>query len=315
MPIFFSRQFSRNSRAVLFILWLFIVSGPLFAQDYQAKMERSDWYVSSSIFECSLVHDVPRYGQGIFYHEAGEALSFYTSAVSNPMAEGKAALVIEASNWRPGQAIRDLGYVRVRDGERPLIVESKRARHMIDGLMDGMKPTFTRKAWFSDEAMRVSLNSINFNKAYQGFRSCEASLLPVNFRQVERTKVLFEVDKARLLARDINILDNLITYVKADSTVTSIFVDGYTDSSGRKIYNRKLSKKRAEVVTKYLMDAGLDQTIIQTRYHGERYPIAENNSTTNKAKNRRTTVRLEKGVRRIMGDVQDDTSPVTTANN
>jgi outer membrane protein OmpA-like peptidoglycan-associated protein len=266
-----------------------------YALDYLASMERSEWYVSSSIFECTIIHEIPQYGQGIFYHEAGEALRFYTQTNSNPMAEGKAAFVIEASHWRPGVQVLDLGYVDVKDSERPLNVERKRARTMMDGLLDGMMPTFTRKAWFSDERVRVSLSSINFNKVYDTYLQCISSLLPVNFRQVEKTRVHFEVDKAVLLQSDKRNLDRVIMYVKADSSVTSIYVDGHTDSSGRPIYNRRLSKFRAEVVTQYLVKEGLEGSMIQTRYHGERYPVVKNSTTPNKAKNRRSTVRLVRG--------------------
>ena len=83
--------------------------------------------------------------------------------------------------------------------------------------------------------------------------------------------------------------------MNADSTVTAIYVDGHTDSSGRRIYNRRLSKARAEAVTDYLIKGGIPATIIQTRYHGERYPVVKNTSKANKAQNRRTTVRLMRG--------------------
>lgn len=287
----------RNNSLVklLFLIGLLMLGVKASALEYLASIDRSEWYISSSIFECSVIHEIPKYGQGIFYHEAGEDLRFYTQTNSNPMAAGKAALVIEASEWRPGVQVFDLGYAEVQDSNRPLNVERKRARTMMDGLLDGMMPTFTRKAWFSDERVRVSLNSINFNKVYEAYLQCISTLLPVNFRQVEKTRVHFEVDKAVLLKEDKRNLDNVILYAKADSSVTAIYIDGHTDNSGRPIYNRRLSKLRAEAVMRYLAGKGLDESMIQTRYHGERYPVVKNNSKTNKAINRRSTVRLVRG--------------------
>ena len=116
--------------------------------------------------------------------------------------------------------------------------------------------------------------------------------LPVNFRQVEKTRVHFESDKSELTELDKKSLDMVILYVVNDSSITAINVDGHTDSTGRRIYNRRLSKARAETVRNYLIDAGLSADIIRTRYHGERYPVAKNNSNENKKLNRRTTVRL-----------------------
>jgi len=265
------------------------------AETYHAPLERSQWYLTSSIFECSLIHEIPVYGRAVFYHEAGEPLQFYTEVARNVMRPGKAALVVEASSWRPGESIQDLGYVEVRDSNKPLIVERKRADSMMQGLLAGRMPTFTRRSKHSDERVRVKVNSINFPKVYQGYKNCVSALLPVNFRQVERTRVHFTVDKAVLTKEDKRKLDRVALYVLADSSVTLVYVDGHTDNSGRRIYNRRLSKSRAEAVTAYLARKGLVPDMIQTRYHGERYPVVKNNSKTNKAKNRRTTVRLVRG--------------------
>ena len=265
------------------------------AKTYTADISNSQWYLSASIFECSLTHPIPRYGKGVFYHEAGEKLKFYLNANANPMKSGDAALVIEAPQWRPGNGVRNLGYVPVKDSSKPIVVERKNARTMMEGLMDGMTPTFTRKSWYNDESVRVRVSSVNFPSFYNDYLNCVASLLPVNFRQVERTKVLFKVDKAELTKSDYEILEKVVIYLKADNTVTSIVIDGHTDSSGRRIYNRRLSKDRSEVVRAYFIANGIPEEMITTRYHGERYPVAKNNSKKNKAQNRRTTVRLEKG--------------------
>lgn len=290
----------RNSLA----LWFLIVTLSLVlsmlpfiteAKTYTAKLDKSQWYLSSSIFECSLVHDIPDYGKGVFYHEAGEELKFWTSTIQNPMRPGKAALVVEASTWRPGNQIQNLGYLDVEDSTKPVQVERKRSTVMMQGLLAGMTPTFTRKAWYSDESIRVQLNSINFASVYNGYLDCVSGLLPVNFRQVERSKVHFESDKADMTEEDLQQLDRVILYVNADSSVNAIYIDGHTDSTGRRIYNRRLSKARAEAVRDYLVLKGLPDAIIRTRYHGERFPVAGNDTAANKFQNRRTTVRLERG--------------------
>lgn len=274
---------------------LLVLVSQSYAKTYSAKLDKSQWYLSSSIFECSLVHDIPDYGKGVFYHEAGEDLKFWTSAIQNPMKPGKAALVVEASSWRPGNTVQNLGYVEVVDSTKPLVVERKRATSMMQGLMAGMTPTFTRKAWYSQDTIRVQVNSINFSSFYNGYLDCVAGLLPVNFRQVERSKVYFESDKAEMTKKDIELLDLISIYVNADASVNAIYIDGHTDNTGRRIYNRRLSKMRAEVVRDYLVTKGISDSIIRTRYHGERFAVVKNNSAKNKSLNRRTTVRLERG--------------------
>ena len=294
-----SRSSERNSAALwlvfVFLSLIFLGLSPhINAKTFTAKLDKSQWYLSASIFECSLVHDIPDYGKGVFYHEAGEELQFWTSTVQNPMAVGKAAFVIEASSWRPGNQVQNLGYIDVQDSNKPLQVERKRATAMMHGLMAGMTPTFTRKAWYSDDSIRVQVNSINFSSVYNGFLDCTSGLLPVNFRQVERSKVHFESDKAEMTEADMTQLDSVILYVNADSSVNAIFIDGHTDNTGRRIYNRRLSKERAEAVRDYLVLKGLPGDIIRTRYHGERFPVAGNDTAANKFQNRRTTVRLER---------------------
>jgi len=265
------------------------------AKTFGAKLDKSQWYLSASIFECSLVHEIPYYGKGIFYHEAGEELKFMTSTVKNPMKPGKAALVIEASAWKPGNVIDDLGYVDVTDSTKPIVVNKRKATVMMSGLLAGMAPTFTRKAWFSDDSIRLYINSIHFRSVYDGYLECISGLLPVNFKQVERTRVHFQTDKADLTKDDKKALDRVVLYVNADSSVTAIYVDGHTDNTGRRIYNRRLSKSRAEAVRDYLVRKGLPTEAIRTRYHGERYPAVKNSNKNNKSKNRRTTVRLVQG--------------------
>lgn len=287
-------------KKILFTLVCISLSVSALAEQEQelrflAPIESSEWYVSTSIFECSIIHDIPRYGQGIFYHEAGEELYFYSQTTNNPMKAGDAAFVIEASSWRPGSVVRDLGYAKVVETDKPITVETRRSHDMMKGLLEGMMPTFTRRAWYSDASVRLSLNSVGFAKVYGQYLDCISSLLPVNFRQVEKTRVHFETDKAVLLPNDRKNLDLVILYVNADSTVTAIYVDGHTDSTGRRIFNRRLSKQRAEAVTAYLTRKGINPDMIQTRYHGERYPVASNKTAPNKAKNRRSTVRLVRG--------------------
>ena len=293
----------------LFVLFFaMIFSTSVWAKTYSADLSNSQWYLSASIFECSLTHPIPRYGKGVFYHEAGEKLKFYLDANANPMKSGKAALVIEAPQWRPGNGVQNLGLVPVSDSSKPIVVARKNARNMMEGLMDGMTPTFTRKAWYSDDSVRVRVSSVNFPAFYNDYLGCVAALLPVNFKQVQRTKVLFKVDKAEMTVQDKTQLENVVIYLKADNTITSVVIDGHTDSSGRRIYNRRLSKDRAEVVRAYFIKNGISEEMITTRYHGERYPVAKNTNKRNKAKNRRTTVRLERG-RRIASNASASNSP------
>ena len=182
----------------------------------------------------------------------------------------------------------------VKHTTKPLNVEPERANQMMLALMKGMQPTITRKARYNNnEPIRVSVSAANFNSFYKDYLGCVTGLLPVNFRQVAKSKVLF-LKGDRLDAKSKKKLDLIILYVKADPKVKAIYVDGHSDSAGRRYHNRRLSEKRALNVNDYMVKKGLVPEMFTTRYHGERYPVASNKTRNGRALNRRVTIRLEK---------------------
>ena len=262
---------------------------------FQASVEETEWRLSPSIFECEFVQPIPNYGEAVFYHEAGEDLLFHLKTKKNLMGKGEAALHLEPPIWAPSRFAQDLGLVAVKQASKPVFVDHGRANHMMQALMKGLQPTFTRKARYDEhEPIRISVSAANFNSFYKDYLGCVAGLLPVNFRQVAKSKVLFKGGGDRLDAVSKKKLDLIILYVKADPKVKALYIDGHSDSSGRRYNNRRLSESRAIKVTDYMVKKGLDPEMFTTRYHGERYPVASNKTRTGRELNRRVTVRLEK---------------------
>jgi outer membrane protein OmpA-like peptidoglycan-associated protein len=256
---------------------------------YGAGIENSQWYLAESVFECRLVHEVPGYGRAVFYHRAGENLSFFLESESPLMQPGRGRLVVEAPSWRPGVAPRPLGTVQISDGRRQVSLDTRQAFVVARGLLDGMRPTVTRESWFDGRPVRVQVSNINFAGEYQRYRNCTNNLLPVNFDQIRRSRIPFASGSTRLSEADRKLLDNIVTYVNADSTVERIFVDGHSDSIGSRIDNRALSEDRANVVADYLKAGGIEESMITVRAHGDQYPVSNR-----PADNRRTNIRLER---------------------
>lgn len=265
------------------------LAGPAGASNYGAGIENSQWYLTESVFECSLVHEVPGYGKAVFRHRAGERLTFFLESDSPLMRPGRGDLVVEAPVWRPGVAPRPLGQVTVSDSNRPVSLETRQAMVLVQGLLDGMRPTVTRESWFDGRPVRVQVSNVNFSGQFQGYRACTANLLPVNYDQVRRSRVPFASGSTSLSAADRKLLDNLATYVLADSTVERIFVDGHSDRLGSRIDNRALSEDRANVVADYLRARGVAEDMITVRAHGDQYPVSRR-----PADNRRTNIRLQR---------------------
>lgn len=69
-------------------------------------------------------------------------------------------------------------------------------------------------------------------------------------------------------------------------------IGGYTDSTGTKAYNQKLSQRRAESAVRYLKAHGVNGSRLVAHGYGEQYPVATNKTAAGRAKNRRTEVRV-----------------------
>jgi outer membrane protein OmpA-like peptidoglycan-associated protein len=261
---------------------------------FQAEVEETEWRLTPSIFECVFAQPIPNYGEAVFYHEAGEDLLFHLKVKKNLMNPGQAGLHLEPPIWAPSRFSEDLGSVEVKHTRKPLSVEPERANQMMMALINGLQPTFTRKARFSPEQpVRIALSAANFNSFYKDYLGCVTGLLPVNFRQVEKSRVLFKKGNG-LDVMSKKKLDLIILYVKADPAIVAIYVDGHSDGSGRRYHNRRLSEERAINVNEYMVKNGIDPEMFTTRYHGERYPVASNKTFSGRYQNRRVTIRLEK---------------------
>ena len=69
--------------------------------------------------------------------------------------------------------------------------------------------------------------------------------------------------------------------------ISSIVVEGHCDERGTAEYNMALGQKRAQETKKYLINLGVQESIIKTVSYGEERPLDPNNNEEAWAKNRR----------------------------
>ncbi len=68
-------------------------------------------------------------------------------------------------------------------------------------------------------------------------------------------------------------------------------ISGYTDNRGTTAWNAILSKRRAESVTRYLVDHGIDaRRIVSVAGEGPNRPVANNTTREGRSKNRRVEI-------------------------
>jgi OOP family OmpA-OmpF porin len=71
-----------------------------------------------------------------------------------------------------------------------------------------------------------------------------------------------------------------------------IIAVGHTDSVGADAYNQKLSVKRADAVKAYLVSKGIEKNRVYTEGKGEKQPVADNNTSAGRSKNRRVEIEV-----------------------
>jgi sodium-type flagellar protein MotY len=263
---------------------------------YYADFDHSGWRTESSIFECRLIQQIPGLGEAVFFHQAGESLSFYLQTPDSPMQAGRALLSSLPPLWRKDLPVRDIGYVDVDRSQRPVSLDAAYSRMVMAELDRGMVPTLMRRAWYNeDESVHVGLSPVNFTDAYREYHACTGKLLPVNFAQIERSTVFWRVNQRELDEAMRQQLDNIVTYVKADPEVTAFEINGFTDGAGNARENLELSRLRAFVVHDYLVSKGINENMLTTRFFGstpEFRIVRDERSPADRDRNRRVTIRL-----------------------
>jgi len=103
--------------------------------------------------------------------------------------------------------------------------------------------------------------------------------------------ILFAVNKSDLTTVSKDNLAELARILnKYDDT--NILLEGHTDATGTDEYNLELSKKRATAVASYLNSLQVNVARITTEGYGEMQPIADNETETGRAENRRVEVAI-----------------------
>jgi outer membrane protein OmpA-like peptidoglycan-associated protein len=86
-------------------------------------------------------------------------------------------------------------------------------------------------------------------------------------------------------------LDRVVEIIR-NNPPENITLNGYTDSYGERTYNEMISEVRANMVKAYLVDKGVNSTIIQTFGHGAQQFIGSNKTLEGRKMNRRVEIEL-----------------------
>lgn len=113
----------------------------------------------------------------------------------------------------------------------------------------------------------------------------------INVTFDENSGIYFETEKYNINAKSRESLDRLVNILKEYSG-SNILVEGHTDSTGSDAYNLTLSKNRAQSVTNYLVQNGINSNRMDTKWYGETQPKYDNSTVDGRAKNRRVELAI-----------------------
>jgi len=128
----------------------------------------------------------------------------------------------------------------------------------------------------------------DYNKPYQ----LQIPLQPIDTGIIELKNIFFDVNKADLKAESKAELQKIIAFLKANPTLKVEF-SGQTDKNGDKVFNKTLSNNRAKAIYDYVIEKGsILAANLSYKGYGDTKPKAPNDSPENKAKNRRTELKV-----------------------
>jgi outer membrane protein OmpA-like peptidoglycan-associated protein len=105
--------------------------------------------------------------------------------------------------------------------------------------------------------------------------------------------ILFDTGKSSIKQESYTIIDQISDIMK-EYPKYSFKLLGYTDNQGNPAKNLKLSKDRAAMVRKFIVDRGIDANRLSSNGFGIKNPVASNKTAAGRAKNRRVEVVLVK---------------------
>ncbi|MBZ5856729.1 OmpA family protein [Flavihumibacter profundi] len=104
--------------------------------------------------------------------------------------------------------------------------------------------------------------------------------------------VQFVLGSAKLTPAAKKTLDEGANILNVQYPQLKVEVAGHTDNTGSVEFNRKLSEKRAQSVINYLVSRGVSADRLTAVGYGQDQPIAENNTSAGRTKNRRVEFKV-----------------------
>lgn len=270
---------------VLLALPLVAGAGNLYGQTYITSFSEAEWNTKSGPFSCELSHAISGFGSIHLIRKTAVGETLEIKASKRHFDAGPLGISAVPPSWRSEAAHRDLGQVTASSVS--LIIKAPQIAGITSSLKQGSNVIFT------SPNLQVGVEARKFGDAFASYERCVKNLIPYTFNQLARTQLNYGAKDEELKSSSKTHLDKIARYMKADKNVLGIIVDAHADSQTSPEESESLSKRQAELVASYLGDKGIPDGLITARWHGDKFPIASNQTKAGQDKNRRITLRLE----------------------
>ena len=287
----------KKSILCVFIAAFILLLSPVWAgsQFYGVTIDKSKWRSSGTRLECRLTQEIPGYGKATFLHRALKSMEFRVFSNYKPRKPDQALVFVRPTIWKRYANRRVLGRAPLTTQNDAIVVPEDWAYRMALELREGMEAAWTH-ADFSDgqDVVTAMVSPIYFEPAWRDFELCAENLIDYGYKDVRFSTLYFNKKSMRMNFKEKARLNKLAEYVLLDSEYQYIKINSHTDSRGVRGKNLAISKKRANMVKKYLVKRGVSPKRFIIVARGEKKPKYNNRSQSGRAKNRRIEIRLVK---------------------
>lgn len=256
---------------------------------YPHDLSENRWHHSGNRFACLLKYDVPGVGMVSVIAEAGNIETL--SLAPDPFADRNRQVTVSlvSAPWQPVVDNQIVAHNRFYEGDSLRITISTLT--LVNAFQQGKQLTIQMTADTHQEAA-IKITALDIQSTAEQFYHCMDDLLFLNFEQAEHNTFYYSPNMLHLDTEQKKMLTYIAEYMAVDNSVKQITIDTHTDSFGYELDNRALSKRRGQWITDYLQQLGVPGYKILMRFHGERYPVADNRTKAGRDKNRRVEIRL-----------------------
>ncbi|ANQ59038.1 MotY family protein [Vibrio parahaemolyticus] len=276
---------------VFFSLGLVNFNPAMSGEVLTVPMDISNWSFKGNKFECNLMHSKVPMGKFYFRAEPNNQILFISDIRNEGNKWQGVTLISQNAPWDKELYRKIESSLTVTKPSRRFVFR-KGAPSLMKAIAGGSWITLVLEGKDASVLSEVRIPTIQIQKALGEFNACRERLPKLSFSQARDIVLPFQFGQKTLNATQQQTLAALYSYLSVDDRVTKVLIDGHTDNVGPRLTNLSVSRLRAQQVADALIAHGVNPNIIEVRSHGDRYPVANNNTAAGQAKNRRVTLRL-----------------------